>query len=248
MDKLARGMTMQTDNVGKHYAFCVRCKWVSSKYRMSETAKSIAISGCPRCPDKTRKDPMTETSFEESCPCGNSVKISGYASEVRNQILSWRSIHTRHANSIARSLATIAKAKENEAYPMFYTNPEPRGDGMAYDLINVDVAEPVFGAQLGRRLLKTHGIALCRGPLGKNGLPICCIHNPSDHHMVTWPQNWRGDRGVMERFCPHGNGHPDPDDLAVKTTKWASLHGCECGCCVKPEGTVTAPSPDQPST
>lgn len=78
-------------------------------------------------------------------------------------------------------------------------------------------------------LLRVHTADQCAG----RKIP-CCIHNPSDHHMVTWPQNWRGDRGMMERLCPHGNGHPDPDDLSVRTTSWARLHGCECGCCAKP--------------
>jgi hypothetical protein len=59
----------------------------------------------------------------------------------------------------------------------------------------------------------------------------CCIHHPSGHHMVTWPQIWRGDRGIMERQCPHGIGHPDPDDLAIQTHTDSGVHGCD-GCCV----------------
>lgn len=55
----------------------------------------------------------------------------------------------------------------------------------------------------------------------------CCVHSPSAHHMVTWPQNWRGDRQMMERICPHGIGHPDPDDLIGDDL----VHGCD-GCCV----------------
>ena len=102
-----------------------------------------------------------------------------------------------------------------------------------YELISVDIAEPTFGAQIGKGLLKTHGAAQCAGPLAENGKPICCIHNPSDHHMLTWQQNWRGDKGMMERLCPHGVGHPDPDDLKVRTTSWAGTHGCD-GCCAKP--------------
>lgn len=102
-----------------------------------------------------------------------------------------------------------------------------------YDLIWVEMAEPVFGAQIGEGVLRTHGASQCRGPLADNGNPVCCIHNPSDHHMVTWPQNWRGDKGIMERLCSHGTGHPDPDDLKVRTTTWAGVHGC-CGCCLSP--------------
>ena len=63
----------------------------------------------------------------------------------------------------------------------------------------------------------------------------CCIHNPSDHHMKDWPTNWRSDRYLMERICPHGVGHPDPDDLAFKERqgvdmKYEGVHGCD-GCC-----------------
>lgn len=49
----------------------------------------------------------------------------------------------------------------------------------------------------------------------------CTIHNRSEHHMRSFPQNWRGDRGLMERVCPHGVGHPDPDDILQDT-----IHGC----------------------
>lgn len=109
-----------------------------------------------------------------------------------------------------------------------------------YELINVDIAEPFFGAQIGKGLLRTHGASQCAGPLGDNGKPICCIHNPSDHHMVTWPQNWRGDKGMMERLCTHTDedgsvhhvGHPDPDDLKVRTRSGWGVHGCD-GCCAR---------------
>jgi hypothetical protein len=63
----------------------------------------------------------------------------------------------------------------------------------------------------------------------------CCIHNPSNHHMVDWPTHWRDDRKLMERICKHGVGHPDPDDLAYKKrigldVDTISIHGCD-GCC-----------------
>jgi len=57
----------------------------------------------------------------------------------------------------------------------------------------------------------------------------CCVHNPSDHHMRDWPQNWREDRNLMERICPHGVGHPDPDDPKANHP-YHSMHGCD-GCC-----------------
>jgi hypothetical protein len=80
--------------------------------------------------------------------------------------------------------------------------------------------------------LAVHPESVCAGQ-------VCCIHNPSDHHMKSWTQLWRGDRALMERLCPdHGTGHPDPDHMAyyAKThtagETWAEgVHGC-CGCCV----------------
>lgn len=66
--------------------------------------------------------------------------------------------------------------------------------------------------------------------------PPCCVHSPSDHHMKEWPQNWRSDRGIMERICPHGIGHPDPDDRAIRNGWDAGVHGCD-GCC-KPSAVI----------
>jgi hypothetical protein len=78
-------------------------------------------------------------------------------------------------------------------------------------------------------LLKTHAPEQCQGE-------PCCIHNPSSHHMLDWPLNWREDIGVMERICPHGVGHPDPDDAAHKRRigrAVLTVHGCD-GCCQTP--------------
>lgn len=69
----------------------------------------------------------------------------------------------------------------------------------------------------------------------------CPIHHPSGHHMRDWPMLWRDDRSLLERTCPHGIGHPDPDHLTYVKTMFGydayytdSLHGCD-GCC----GTAT---------
>ncbi len=68
---------------------------------------------------------------------------------------------------------------------------------------------------------------------------FCCIHNPSNHKTKNWPTHWREDRGIMERMCTHGVGHPDPDDIAFKKAIAkdygrgdydAGIHGCD-GCC-----------------
>jgi len=78
--------------------------------------------------------------------------------------------------------------------------------------------------------LVTHSPDRCKGQ-------NCCIHNPSDHHMISWTMNWRSDKGVMERICPHGVGHPDPDDADYNDRNgkgYLNIHGC-CGCCTPPE-------------
>lgn len=89
-----------------------------------------------------------------------------------------------------------------------------------------NAAEPIFGMQVGPAILTTHPAGQCAGE-------FCVVHNPSDHHMREWPTNWRSDRQLMERTCPHGVGHPDPDDLAFhlrKGRQWQANHGCD-GCC-----------------
>lgn len=54
---------------------------------------------------------------------------------------------------------------------------------------------------------------------------FCTLHNRSNHKLRNVPQLWRPDRGIMERVCFHGVGHPDPDDPTTDR-----VHGC-CGCC-----------------
>lgn len=63
----------------------------------------------------------------------------------------------------------------------------------------------------------------------------CAIHSPS-HHMGEWNIVLRLDYGwpLVERTCPHGVGHPDPDSVAwYETTQSEAFvdgHGCD-GCC-----------------
>ncbi len=97
-------------------------------------------------------------------------------------------------------------------------------------------ASAEFGIQVGdATLTNVHSGELCAGR-------FCVVHNPSPHHMREWRLNWRDDRGMMERICPHGIGHPDPDDLAYKTSvnpwdaEYEGVHGCD-GCCA-PLGTL----------
>lgn len=90
-----------------------------------------------------------------------------------------------------------------------------------------------------RQSLIVHDAAECTG----DGCPI---HAPTDHHMKDWPKVWRWDRGLMERECEHGIGHPDPDHLThterlrgKAAAKAEAVHGC-CGCCRPPESVEAA--------
>lgn len=65
----------------------------------------------------------------------------------------------------------------------------------------------------------------------------CAIHNPSPSPVTGFPTHWREDRRLMERICPHGIGHPDPDHLKFVMKLGGplavyseSMHGCD-GCC-----------------
>lgn len=63
----------------------------------------------------------------------------------------------------------------------------------------------------------------------------CVIHNPSDtrQNREGWPHNWRTDRGIMERICEHGVGHPDHDSaayLARMGLEYENVHGCDFCC------------------
>lgn len=75
---------------------------------------------------------------------------------------------------------------------------------------------------VGGQIITAHDREMCWGYW-------CPIHYPSPHHMRDWPQNWRSDRGIMERVCPHGVGHPDPDETKLYN-KYDWSHGCD-GCC-----------------
>lgn len=70
-----------------------------------------------------------------------------------------------------------------------------------------------------------HDAETCTGP--------CVLHNPSQHSMSDFDLVLRAS-GLMERICPHGVGHPDPDSLAyfmrLDPDCELGTHGCE-GCC-----------------
>lgn len=66
------------------------------------------------------------------------------------------------------------------------------------------------------QLLYVHDSSVCAGN-------FCVIHNPSDHSMIGMKTHWREDAGKMERICPHGVGHPDPDAMYIDNY---FIHGC----------------------
>lgn len=102
------------------------------------------------------------------------------------------------------------------------------------DFDHVEVTSPAPGI-----VQINHAPSLCEGD-------VCCLHNPSDHHMKTWPTTFRSDRAVRvryrvfvltERVCEHGIGHPDPDSLDFARSlggrqfaQAQAVHGCD-RCC-----------------
>lgn len=114
-----------------------------------------------------------------------------------------------------------------ERYPVLTDADFPFGAGP-------DRPDEVWGEEWildGGLRIRIHKRGDCKGP-------HCPFHNPSDHKMKDWPINWRDDRKLVERICPHGIGHPDPDDLEFKRQWYGTIykdyafesHGCD-GCC-----------------
>lgn len=54
---------------------------------------------------------------------------------------------------------------------------------------------------------------------------FCVVHRPMPGPWQDWPTRWRQDRGIMERVCPCGVGHPASEEY-----QWGGdmEHGC-CG-------------------
>lgn len=62
---------------------------------------------------------MADLTFEEECPCGATIKVTGYVSSgVRDYIATWHHTHNRHANTIAKTVA------ESKAHPVYLLNSE----------------------------------------------------------------------------------------------------------------------------
>jgi hypothetical protein len=88
--------------------------------------------------------------------------------------------------------------------------------------------DPVTGEKCGE-MINVHSPQACAEALG------CAIHNrPSDHPLKNAKMLWRNDRGILERLCEHGVGHPDADSAAYLASIGRSndnIHGCD-GCCM----------------
>jgi hypothetical protein len=73
-----------------------------------------------------------------------------------------------------------------------------------------------------------HSPSACSGARG------CAIHNrPSEHPLKNAPMLWRNDRGILERICQHGVGHPDHDSAKYLVSigqESQNIHNCD-GCC-----------------
>ncbi len=77
----------------------------------------------------------------------------------------------------------------------------------------------------------THANSQCRGE-------HCVVHNPSNHHMRTWPTFMDRDEGyLVKRLCSHNLYHPDPDSLSFfqrGTTGWRTIATHRCDSCCNP--------------
>ena len=80
---------------------------------------------------------------------------------------------------------------------------------------------------------RAHTKKECKATRKAGGPKNCVLHRPSEHHMRDWPLILRAST-LLERMCPHGIGHPDPDSIAY--FEWRDpessmgIHGCD-GCC-----------------
>jgi len=103
----------------------------------------------------------------------------------------------------------------------------------------VNVASERYTTGTGR-VMRVHARAVC---VGRH----CSIHNPSPEAEAIGVTHWRGDRGLMERICAHGVGHPDPDHmgylrriasdpydsrLRMQDVEAEAVHACD-GCCTR---------------
>lgn len=85
---------------------------------------------------------------------------------------------------------------------------------------------PAPGSE-GTFVVNVHSAGQCAGK-------GCAFHGPSDHWARDMPLTWVHDKGgKVQRICPHGARHDDPDDWAFRRkmgenpSRYAK---CDCGC------------------
>ena len=92
---------------------------------------------------------------------------------------------------------------------------------------NTKVTDSITGETVGN-MTNVHPTSVCASADG------CAIHNrPSNHLLKDSPMVWREDRGILERQCEHGVGHPDFDSAKYLKSigkDYENIHGCD-GCC-----------------
>lgn len=79
----------------------------------------------------------------------------------------------------------------------------------------------------GTLVVNAHDVHYCSG--------VCPLHSPSDHWARAMTMRWIHDTsgGRMERRCPHGHWHDDPDDLEYRLNAGAQIQvfrSCPCDC------------------
>jgi len=104
----------------------------------------------------------------------------------------------------------------------------PVEDELAVDEFrsHIDLLEPVL-LEHTQTMLYGHRSRECWGN-------VCSLHRRTEHRLREWPQSWRPDIYRMERLCPHGIGHPDPDDYYIRNGQDKGTHACD-GCCCQEE-------------
>lgn len=86
--------------------------------------------------------------------------------------------------------------------------------------------------KLSKKEIRRLGLVDIHAPTACEGRG-CVVHHWSRHHMRHMPLHWRIDRGIFERTCEHGVGHPDPDQSAWFRSigeDWRNVHGCDLCC------------------
>jgi len=87
----------------------------------------------------------------------------------------------------------------------------------------LDLKDNTFTDDYGQVLYNIHDSEKCKSTR-------CIIHNPMPNHLSDLKLYYRFDRGIFERICKHGCGHPDPDNVYFNGD--SGVHGCD-GCCRK---------------